>query len=196
MFVRPKSGWAGALTETARLTASDGTAHDWFGGIVAVSGDTIVARAYTHTVGGHRQQGEVYVFVRPRSGGAGALTQTATLIASNGVARDTLGNSVAVAGDTIVATAPQHKVGKHIQQGETYAFVRPKSGWSGTHTQTATLTASNAAFGDYLGSSVAMSGNTIVVGAPFHPPIGQHKMPGPGEAYVFQSKSTKSPALG
>ena len=199
VFVRPRSGWAGARTQTATLTASNGAARDTFGGSVAVSGDTIVASAPERKVGTHIQQGEAYVFVRPKSGWAGARTQAATLTESDGAAEDLFGDfigSVAVSGDTIVIGSPSRTFGENLDQGEAYVFVRPKSGWAGARTQAATLTASNGAFGDYFGSSVAMSGNTIIIGAPFHPPIGQHKLSGPGEAYVFHEQIHDKPGAG
>ena len=71
VFVRPRSGWAGRRTENARLTASHGATDDSFGFSVAVSGNTIVAGAQFRNVGKHSDQGEAYVFVRPRSGWAG-----------------------------------------------------------------------------------------------------------------------------
>jgi hypothetical protein len=181
VFERPKSGWANA-TENARLTASDGIAEDYFGYSLAVSGDTIVAGTPFHTVGKHISQGEAYVFVRSKSGWAGAHTQNARLTASNGAAGDNFGVSVAVAGDTIVVGGNQHKVGKHAGQGEAYVFVRPKSGWAGRRTETARLTASHGATGDSLGFSVAASGDTIVAGAHFHN-AGKHSEK--GAAYVF-----------
>jgi len=178
VFVRPRSGWAGTRTENARLTASHGATDDSFGFSVAVSGNTIVAGAQFRNVGKHSDQGEAYVFVRPRSGWAGTRTENARLTASNGATRDQFGWSVAVSGDTIVAGVPFHKIGKHDGQGEAYVFVRPRSGWAGTRTENARLTASNGATGDDFGYSVAVSGDTIVPGA-----IGKHQIQ--GEAYVF-----------
>lgn len=59
IFVRPPGGWAGRLTESARLAASDGAARDSFGRSLAVSADTVVVGAST----GRRPP--VYVFVEP-----------------------------------------------------------------------------------------------------------------------------------
>ncbi len=49
------------MTETAKLTASDGASGDYFGNSVAVSGDTLVVGA----AGANSKQGKVYVFGAP-----------------------------------------------------------------------------------------------------------------------------------
>ena len=49
-------------------------------------------------------------------------------------------------------------------QGAAYVFTEPGSGWADM-TQTAKLTASDGAGGGYLGYSVSISGDTVVVGA-------------------------------
>ncbi len=165
VFVRPRAGWTGTRTETARLVASDGAVKDWFGGSVAVSGDTIVVGSYRHTIGRRAQQGKAYVFVRAKSGWTGTRTQTASLTSSNGDTQDWFGWSVAVSGNTIAVGAPLHTVGKRVHEGEAYLFVKPGTGWAGKRTETARLTASNGAH-DLLGSTVGVSGNTVVVAAP------------------------------
>jgi uncharacterized repeat protein (TIGR01451 family) len=50
------------MTHTAKLTAADGAAHDWFGHSVAISGDTVVAGAHQADVGSNLEQGAAYVF--------------------------------------------------------------------------------------------------------------------------------------
>jgi fructose-specific component phosphotransferase system IIB-like protein len=124
VFTMPVSGWAGSPTQTAELTASDGAKDEQLGGSLAVSGDTIVAGASSKEVGKNALQGAVEVFVKPTSGWVNA-TQTAELTASNGTAGDSLGRSVAVSGQTIVAGAPDHEVRKILAQGAVYMFTEP-----------------------------------------------------------------------
>jgi hypothetical protein len=164
VFVKPAGGWTNG-TETAKLTTSDGVVGDDVGYGVAISGNTIVAGAMNAKVSGHSGQGAAYVFVKP-AGGWATGTQTAKLTASDGAAADLLGAAVAISGDTIVGGAPDagHVPG-HAGAGAAYVFVKPTGGWA-TGTQTAKLTASDAANSAYLGSSVGISGGTIVVGAP------------------------------
>ncbi len=178
VFVKPAGGWANA-TETAKLTASVGQSDDELGASVAVSGDTIVAGARA-TVGANDHQGVAYVFVRPAGGWASA-TETARLTASDGARNDQLGSSVAISGDTVVAGAWFATVGTNPFQGAAYVFSRPVTGWANA-TETAKLTASDGATGDNLGRSVALSGDTIVAGAPSIPAVAGN---GVGAAYVF-----------
>jgi len=135
-----------------------------FGFSVAISGDTVVAGAVDATVGGNLEQGAVYVFVKPRSGWADG-TQTAKLIASDGASDNLLGLSVAISVDTVVVGADLATVGANASQGAAYVFVKPRSGWA-DGTQTAKLIASDGASLDRLGASVAVSGGTVVAGAP------------------------------
>jgi FG-GAP repeat len=180
VFVKPASGWANA-TQAAELTASDGLTDDSLGS-VSISGDTIVAGALDHKVGANLDQGAAYVFVKPASGWKNA-TQTAELIASDGAAQDRLGGAVGISGDTVVAGASGHKVGTHDQQGAAYVFVKPTAGGKNA-TQTARLTASDGAAHDFagIGNGVAISGDTIVLGAGAHE-IGANA--DQGAAYVF-----------
>ena len=89
MFTEPGSGWAD-MTQTAKLTASDGAADDDFGYSVSISGNTVVVGAPYATVGGNSDQGAAYVFTEPGSGWAN-MTQTAKLTASDGAAGDEFG---------------------------------------------------------------------------------------------------------
>jgi hypothetical protein len=168
------------VIQMAKLLASDGTADVYFGGSVAVSGDTVVAGAVFDDIGANGSQGSVYVFVKP-AGGWANMTETAKLTASDGAAGDNLGGSVAINGDTVVAGARRSDIGGDIDQGAAYIFVKPAGGWADM-TQTAKLTASDGAANDYFGSSVTISGDTVVVGADFND-VGPNA--DQGAAYVF-----------
>jgi FG-GAP repeat len=182
VFVKPADGWANA-TETAKLTASDGAAFDHLGSSVAVSGDTVVVGDFRDDVGANKDQGSVYVFVKPSDGWANA-TETAKLTASDGAADDFLG-SVAVSGDTVVAGAGGDDTGANTDQGSVYVFVKPSDGWANA-TETAKLTASDGAANDFLGSSVAVYGDTVVAGA-YADNLGGGV--GQGSVYVFVKPS-------
>lgn len=165
------------FVQAAKLTASDGASNDELGLAVAVSGDTMV-------VGVPRSgssQGAVYVFVRPASGWANA-TETAKLTAADGASADQLGSSVAISGDAIIAGAPGAAVGGHLGQGAAYVFVKPAGGWGNAAPHTAKLTVAGEVANDSFGISVAVSGDTAVVGAP-QERVGPAT--GPGAAYVF-----------
>jgi uncharacterized protein (DUF2345 family) len=156
VFVKPAGGWAGALTQSAKLTASDGIDGDTFGSAVAVDGATVVVGA----PGDDGMRGAAYVFSRPAAGWSGALTQAAKLTAATRTPSALFGNSVGVDGNVAVAGAPLES------GGAGYVFVKPAAGWSGTQTQTARLTASPSTAGAALGSSIAIAGGTVAAGAP------------------------------
>jgi hypothetical protein len=155
------------FVQAAALTSSDGAAGDLGGRAVAISGNTIVVGAETHTVGPNQGAGAVYVFTEPSGGWANA-TQTAELTATEATSghEHHLGNSVGISGNTIVAGAPG--AGPHPSQGAAYVFVKPEGEWKDA-TQTAELIGSDGAEGDATGyEAVAISGSTVVMGARSH----------------------------
>ncbi len=165
---------ATAATEQAKLTASDGSASDRLGISVAVSGDTAVAGAPREGPGPlPTEHGAAYVFTRS----AGTWTEQAKLTASDAMPFDKLGFSVAVSGDTVVAGAPRDP-GDPTEPGAAYVFTRTAETWS----QQAKLTASDGAVGNQFGYSVAVSGDTLVVGAVTDDVGGNIRQ---GSAYVY-----------
>jgi hypothetical protein len=175
VFTRSGTTWS----EQAKLTAGDGAANDLFGFSVAVSGDTAVVGAHQDDIGVNSNQGSAYVFTR-----SGATwSQEAKLTAGDGAANDQFCWSVAVSGDTAVIGAYQDDIGANTDQGSAYVFTRSGTSWS----QQAKLTAGDGAAGDYVGWSVALEGDTAVVGAAADV-IGANT--GQGSAYVFTRTGT------
>lgn len=164
----------GVWTQQAQLNAADGAAGDSFGISVAISGDTVIAGAYEDTVGGTPQQGSAYVYVR----NAGVWTQQAQLTAADGGGSDSFGVSVSISGDTAVIGADFDDVGGNVNQGSAYIFVRNAGVW----TQQAQLIAPDGASQDEFGWSVAISGDTAIVGA-FQNDVGANG--NQGSAYVY-----------
>jgi len=168
-------------SQQAYLKASNSDADDEFGSSVAVSGDTVVVGAPfedSNALGVNGDgsnnnasgSGAVYVFVRSGT----TWSQQAYLKASNAAVGDRFGLSVAVSGDTVVVGAPledsnatgvngDETDNSSTNSGAVYVFVRSGTTWS----QQAYLKASNTDIDDGLGMSVAVSGDTVVVGAPF-----------------------------
>lgn len=177
VFEKPTGGWHD-MTQTAKLTPSDGTENDFFGCSVAVDGDTIVIGAYGDDDNGS-QSGSAYVFEKP-IGGWMDMTQTAKLTPGDGAASDVFGCSVAVGGDTIVIGARGDDV-VYYNQGSAYVFEKPTGGWMDM-TQTAKLTAGDGVMNDDFGQAVAVDGDTVVVGAYGDDIDGLY----PGRAYVFE----------
>ena len=154
VFARFGNTW----TQTAKLTATDRALGDALGSSVAIDGDTIVAGARLDDIELKSDQGSVYTFTRT----GGNRTETAKLTATDGVVGDNLGVSVAIDGDRIVAGATTPDVGTTPSPGAAYTFT---STGVNPRTQAAKLTASDGAADDRFGISVAIDGDTIVVGA-------------------------------
>ena len=187
VFTRVEGVW----TQAAKLTASDGAAYDNFGISAAVDDDTVVVGAPGND-GAGADSGSVYVFVKP-TGGWATSTETAKLTASDGAALDYFGYSVAVDGDTVLVGAYQDDDDENDSEdsGSAYVFTKPNSsgGWADwdpmADTETAKLTASDGADDDWFGVSVALDGNTAVIGAPGDDDKGIDS----GSAYVFVKPS-------
>jgi hypothetical protein len=140
------------------------TFHDFFGQAVALDDDTLVVGApseRSNATGVDGNEGDVsldgagaaFVFVR----GPGGWVREAYLKATDVVpASGAFGTSVAVSGDTVAVGMPFRSGG-----GAVYVFVRVAGVW----TPEQKLVASNAAQFDSFGVSVAVDGDTLVVGA-------------------------------
>ncbi|HET7540154.1 MAG TPA: MYXO-CTERM sorting domain-containing protein [Polyangiaceae bacterium] len=89
------------------------------------------------------------------------------------------GTSIAISGDTLIVGADYKDVGVNQDQGAAYIFERNGSDWV---QQGPPLVASNGAAGDHFGRAVAISNDTLIIGA-------EDKSPGlyaqQGAAYVF-----------
>lgn len=151
------------LSQELYAKASNAGFEDRFGGSVALSGDTLVVGAPQEDsnatgIDGNQaddsapDSGAVYVFVR----NGGAWSQQAYLKASNAQPGDVFGGDLSLAGDTLV-------VGAQLAAGTGAAYVFTRSG--GVWSQQAILSASNAGAGDRFGRAVAISGETIAIGA-------------------------------
>lgn len=174
VFERPRTGWA-TMTQTSKLTASDGNNNDQLGGSVAIAGGTVVAGAPFHAF-----TGAAYVFVRPPAGWGGGGTQTSKLLPGPVVFANA-GRAVAIDADTVVVGTP----GASSARGEAYVFVKPGAGWPSTIRPTAVLRASDGASGDQFGAATAIAGNTVVIGSPADDDNGTDS----GSAYVFVKPS-------
>jgi len=173
VFQRNGSTWS----QQAYLKASNAGIDDSFGISVALSGDTLAVGAggeASPATGVNGSQGDgaaaagaVYVFHRANL----TWTQQAYLKASNTGALDNFGGSVAIDGDTVAVGARNEAssaIGVNGNQGDgapyagaVYVFQRNNTSWS----QQAYLKASNTGAMDDFGTSVAVSGDTLAVGA-------------------------------
>ena len=174
VYVLRTSDGGATYGEVAKLTASDAAADDKFGVSVAIDGATVVVGAF---YGSNNWKGSTYVFLT--TDGGATYGQVAKLTAADAGGADNFGWSVAISGDTIVVGAYGDDDGGSAS-GSAYVFRTSDGG--ATYDQVTKLTAADAAASDKFGISVAIAGDTVVVGA-------RGDDGNTGSAYVFEDES-------
>jgi len=172
VYVRQGTSWI----EQDRLFASDAAANDFFSGYaVSIDGDTIVVGAINDNTAAGTDAGSAYVYVRSGT----SWSQEAHLIPSPHAAFDYFGASVALSGDTIIASASSDTIAG-VDAGSAFVFRRTGTTW----TQEALLFSPVPFAGELFGWWVGLSGDRAIVGAPADPNIGVGSES--GTAYVFE----------
>jgi hypothetical protein len=128
-----------ALLSVGAVSPSGPTLSQNPDGSLAFSSAATGSFTFNHTVSGAQQE----------------------LTASDGATHDNLGFSVAVSGNVAVVGASSHQVGNNSRQGAAYVFMLSGNTWVFQQE----LTAADGGANDNFGSSVGVSGNTLVVGA-------------------------------
>jgi hypothetical protein len=180
VFEEPTSGWANAH-ETVKLLASDGKEENFFGESVGVSGNTVAVGAFEAKTTTEYAKGAVYIFTAPTADWA-AAKQVAELSVPEAT-ESGLGVSLALSSTTLVTGAPFSSG----SQGAAFVFVKPAGGWSEDPAASAELIPPKLIEGcPEFGESVALSGNTVLVGAPGTYRAGSNcAKPVEGHAYVY-----------
>jgi hypothetical protein len=153
----------GSWPEAARL-APDDASTDWFGQAVAFDGGRIA-------VGEPFQQGSVYLY----TGSGSTWAEETRLLPPPGSDGDWFGDSLALDGDTILVGAFAHNIGIEAGAGAAFVFVNDGTEW----VQQAMLQSPTPLASAGFGASVAMRGDTALVGA-------NYSQNGPQHAYVFR----------
>lgn len=156
---------------------ASGAHRDDFGRSVAVCGDTAAIGVPLADPNG-LSSGEVHVVDYD---GSSTWTLGQVLVSPTGAAGDSFGSAVAINGDVLVVGEPFDDT-RGLNAGAAHVYRRGgRKGLGTTWTLEATIYGSDAGTSDRFGSSVAVSGDRIVVGAPFDVPS-----PRVGAAYVFE----------
>jgi hypothetical protein len=151
-----------------KLLPSDGQSRDYFGRSVAISGTTAIVGAPGDDDNGEFS-GSAYLFDTTTG------QQLFKLLLSDGAAFDGFGGSVAISGTMAILGSNDDDNGP--ASGTAYLFDTI------TGQQLFKLLPSDGQGGDYFGGSVAISGNTVIVGAPGDDDNGESS----GSAYLFSS---------
>lgn len=175
-YVFTNSG--GTWSEVQALTASDGVLGDQFGFSIALDGTRAVVGAPAADIDSAIHQGAAYVF----DSVGGTWSETQKLTASDGIAYDQLGQSVALHGDTALAGMWSRDDDPNDppppgRQGIVHVFTQAGGAWS----ESGELTSSVGSEGDSFGWDVDLDGTTILIGS--QESIGAN--PYQGAAYTY-----------
>lgn len=141
----------------ATLCASDGVAGDRFGASVSINNGNIAVGAPNRNL----STGAVYVY----SGAGSSWTENATILSAGAQPGGALGSSVSIQGFTVAAGAPNTTVGGKVNTGITIVYTSNDSGVNWTNIAFRP-NGGQARDGARFGTSVSLSGSTILVGAP------------------------------
>jgi len=184
VFVRYGDAW----TPQDKLVAPDGSANDRFGNSVGIYGDTAIVGAWwdddndDEETNNSTNSGSAHIYVRNNEGD-GTWTHEQKLMDIVGESEDRFGNRVAIYGDTVVVGArgddddDDNNDGTSVDSGSAYVLVRNGDTW----THQSKLVAPDGAAGDQFGNSIAIYGNTVVVGARWDDDNGKES----GSAHVY-----------
>ena len=167
-------------TQQAKILSSDIYAGDRFGHSVAIDGDTAIVSAFQKVKeGGGNEAGAAYVFTRSGT----TWTQQAKLLPNVLEEYDNFGSSVGISGDTVVIGSRGDRSPAGLPwSGSAYIFTRSGTTW----TQQARIQPSEVEQSDYFGYSVAIDGDTVVVGAQLE----DTGADGAGSAYIYTRSGT------
>ncbi|MCB1237870.1 MAG: FG-GAP repeat protein, partial [Verrucomicrobiae bacterium] len=164
--------------EIVKFTASDGATGDLFGSAVALNGRNALVGAPFKTGGFGALQGSAYLF-NTRS-----FFEEFRLAPHNGFGGDAFGISVALQDNVALVGAPGAPLG--LQRGFLHVFdLNAEPDFTGVMPPIGMLEAHDGNDGDQFGSSAAISGNRVGVGAPIARPPTKLANHGEGAAYLF-----------
>jgi fibronectin type 3 domain-containing protein len=159
----------GSWSQEAQVYNAGAAANQGFGAAVAITGDRVLIGAPGET----SFRGSATFMVRDANG---AWVSEGKKLASNGLASDQFGYAVALEGDRAIVGAP---FTDSIVSNSGTAYIFQRTG--GTWNERAAFKSGDPGNFDSFGSSVAISGNRVVVGAP----ADDNLVPNAGAAYVF-----------
>ncbi len=174
VFTRTGTTW----NELQKLVSGDITGSQYYGCSAAIDGDTVIIGSTLDTENGVTRSGSATVFVRTGT----TWSEQAELTASDPETYAYFGNQVDVSGDIAVVAAYNKDEGTTEKIGAAYVFVRTGTVWN----EQVKLTATNADQDDRFGTSVAIAGDTLIVGTPNDDDIPTDS----GAAYVYVTDGT------
>jgi hypothetical protein len=161
--------------ESSKIFPNDGGPESEFGNSVSINGDYAIVGSEAFDNGSSINEGAAYIYKRIGS----EWIQKAKLVANDGADSDLFGHSVAIEGEYAIVSAFTANIGMNEDQGAAYVFKRTGETWN----QQAKLIAADGTPNTNFGSSLAISGSRVIVGAQnAEAGIGGAK----GAAYIFE----------
>lgn len=150
VYRRGPTGWRAVNT----IAAPDAQPNDGFGARVATDGTTLLITRQSAAASADGGRGAVFAYRRAANG---TWTPIGTWTADTPMPRANFGGALYVQGDVALVGAPTH------ERGKVFVFKRDAAGaWA----PSSRLEATDAADGDLFGSSIAVDGDRVAVGAP------------------------------
>ncbi len=164
------------IGEYQPVVYSTGQVYNYSGNSVSISGNYAIVGARYNDVGANTAQGSasIYQYI----GNAWVLMQKIT--DPTGAANDYFGWSVSISGNNAIVGAPHDDVGANTDQGSVSVYHYNGSAW----VLVQKITDATGAADDYFGSSVSISGNYAIVGAPYDN-VGANAEQGSASIYLF-----------
>jgi hypothetical protein len=186
----------GTWNQIQKIVASDRAVADGFGAHVDISGDYILVGSPSESedalgLNTLDYSGSAYIFERD---GLGTWNEMQKIVASNRAAYKSFGEKVTISGEYLVigvAKEDQDAIGGNSlnSAGAAYIFERSITGiWN----EVQKIVASDRAANDNFGSSIALNGNDLVVGAITEDDdaFGGNSVGSAGSAYIFERNGT------
>lgn len=166
--------------EVKKIWAAEGNGLDEFGNALVVEGDEVLVASQAADANGYIRNGAVFVFRRDE-GGPNNWGEADILFDPEGRDSDNFGSDLALDGDWLVVGADRADVtGSFENDGAALLFNRAVSGANWTFVKR--LIASDAKGSEQFGGAVAISDDTVLVGAPA---AGHNGQLSAGKAYLF-----------
>lgn len=180
----------GQWNQKQKIVASDRTTNDFFGCAVSICGNRAVIGAFDkNAIGGNTflHAGAAYIFER---NGNGNWNEVKKIIASDTGANDHFAYTVAISESYVIVGSPIEA--EDVNGGNTLgsagsAYIFEQDGY-GNWSQVQKIVADDRAAADLFGSSVAISGNSAIVGSyqEDENPSGGNTINNAGSAYIFE----------
>ena len=196
LLLLPFSIYSQSWNQIIKNVASDRAVANYFGISVSISGNYAVVGAYhnsTDAAGANSlfQAGAAYIFKKD-PGNPDNWYQVKKIVASDRTVNDAFGCSVSISGDYVIVGAYSNSTdaagaNSLAAAGAAYIF-KQNQGGADNWGQVKKIVASDRTASNSFGSSVSISGDYVIVGAPYNATdaSGAHSLNVAGSAYIFK----------